>query len=100
MRRELKESHGNQDHKFFDESAEDLVQKRMQCCQDAMNDMKAFINKKIGSASDNSDANSPSKEDHHTAKVRVGFFDATNATRERRRWIVKELKGSGAKVWS
>mmetsp|Transcript_42497 Transcript_42497/g.112008 ORF Transcript_42497/g.112008 Transcript_42497/m.112008 type:complete len:1070 (+) Transcript_42497:65-3274(+) len=62
---------------FFDHHNQDAMKARMEAAQHALADLKAFLGEK-GS--------------------RVGFFDATNTTKERRRWVVDELKDLKVKV--
>jgi len=57
---------------FFDPENVDGVSQREKCAQVAMEDLKAFITEK--------DMND-----------KIGFFDATNSTLERRKWILSEL---------
>jgi hypothetical protein len=57
---------------FYDHAVPENVQMRQQCCDAALADMKEFLD-----------------GDH--AQLRIGFFDATNSTKERRKLLLTHL---------
>ena len=67
-------------HDFFDQANTSNMQKRHLFAQAALDDLKTWMGQ--SSAYDVGSSN---------AVGRVGVFDATNTTRKRRRWILREL---------
>mmetsp|Transcript_17631 Transcript_17631/g.21405 ORF Transcript_17631/g.21405 Transcript_17631/m.21405 type:complete len:546 (+) Transcript_17631:288-1925(+) len=63
-----------QTHDFFDHDNEEAQKLRSECAQMAMDDLKAWFAKEIPGV-----------------LSRVAIYDATNTTKERRRWIMEEL---------
>jgi len=62
------------DHEFFDPNITENVEKRKKCAHLAMDDLKKWL----------AQSNTSS---------RVAIYDATNSTRQRRRWIMTQLEG-------
>lgn len=71
------------DANFFDSKNAAAARLRQEAASDALRDMLRWLDNEDGTASGGPAANAPKKD-------RVGIYDATNSTRERRDWILME----------